>query len=258
MTWVFHLTPRPRGHHARLDLTSRAAGSRACHRLTNVRFLRRNSSSASDTTPADAADAGLDDESGPPPAYTPKKGRPTPSRREAEGRRRGPVAPPPKTTREAIKRSRELRKSNPVSKDERRAMAKERRERMMAGDDRYLLPRDRGPIKAFVRDCVDARHNLLGLFMPLAIVVFASLLVPLAAVQQWATLLTMAMLLVMVVEAVLNGRRIAQLARKTFPDEADKIKARSIGWYAFIRASQIRRLRVPKPRVKAGDPVKVK
>ena len=32
------------------------------------------------------------------------KGRPTPKRREAEGRR-GPVAPPPKTQREAIKRS---------------------------------------------------------------------------------------------------------------------------------------------------------
>ena len=49
------------------------------------------------------------------------KGRPTPKRREAEGRR-GPVAPPPKTQREAIKRSKEQGKS--LSKDEKRAMAR--------------------------------------------------------------------------------------------------------------------------------------
>jgi len=134
-------------------------------------------------------------------------------------------------------------------------MMRERRERMMAGDDRYLLPRDRGPVKAFVRDCIDARHNLLGLFMPLAILVFISLLVPNMEVQRWATLITMAMLAAMVIEGFYNGRRIAQLARENFPKE--DIKNRTIIWYAFIRASQIRRLRVPKPRVKPGDPVKV-
>lgn len=222
-----------------------------------MRFLRRNSSSASDAADEDATEADSGAESGTAGGYTPKKGRPTPSRREAEARRRGPVAPPPKTTREAIKRSRELRKSNPVSKDERKALVKERRERMMAGDDKYLLPRDRGPVKAFVRDCVDARHNLLGLFMPLAILVFVSLLVPNMAVQQMATLLTMVILLAMVTEAVYNGRRITRLAREHFPKEAENINGRSIGWYAFVRASQIRRLRVPKPRVKAGDPVKI-
>ncbi|GAA5114786.1 DUF3043 domain-containing protein [Haloechinothrix salitolerans] len=221
--------------------------------------MRRNSSSTPEGT-ADTEDAALDAAEGngddsAPRRHTPKKGRPTPSRRDAEGRRRGPVAPPPKTTREAIKRSRQLRKTNPVSKEDRKAEMRERRERMMAGDERYLLPRDRGPVKAFVRDCVDARHNLLGLFMPLAIVVFISLLIPNLAVQRWATLLTMAMLAAMAIEAVINGRRITRLARENFPKE--NIKGRSIGWYAFIRASQIRRLRVPKPRVKPGDPVKV-
>lgn len=218
-----------------------------------MRFLRRGSS-ATDDTDADAIDFGDDSaESHTPRGHTPKKGRPTPGRREAEGKRRGPVAPPPKTTREAIKRSRELRKTNPVSKDERKAMQRERRERMMAGDDAYLLPRDRGPVKAYVRDCIDARRNLLGLFMPLALLVFASLLVPNPAVQQWTTLLCLVMLIAMAIEAYYNGRRITKMAREKFPKE--EIKGRSIGWYCFIRASQVRKLRVPKPRLKAGDPL---
>ncbi len=185
--------------------------------------------------------------------YTPAKGRPTPKRKEAEGKRRGPVAPPPRTMREAMKRNRELRKSNPVSKEERRRLAGERQERMAAGDDRYLLPRDKGPVKAYVRDLVDSRRHFLGAFMPLAIVVFVVLLVPYPAIQQYVTLLCMAAILVMAVEGYFNGRRIARLAREKFPKE--NISGRSLGWYAFVRASQIRKLRMPKPRVKVGDKV---
>ena len=145
--------------------------------------MRRSSTKEADTkakangtdTAVDGAESSTDAPL--PKGYTPGKGRPTPKRREAEGKRRGPVAPPPRTTREAIRRSRELRKQNPVSK-ERRAAVRERRERMLAGDERYLLPRDRGPVKAYVRDLVDSRRNVLGLFMPLAIVVFITLLIP--------------------------------------------------------------------------------
>lgn len=185
--------------------------------------------------------------------YTPGKGRPTPKRKEAEGKRRGPVAPPPRTMREAMKRNRELRKANPASKEERRRAAKERQERMAAGDDRYLLPRDRGPVKAYVRDLVDSRRHFLGAFMPLAILVFIVLLVPFPVIQQYVTLLCMAALVVMAIEGYFNGRRIARLARAKFPKET--ISGRSIGWYAFVRASQIRKLRMPKPRVKVGEAV---
>jgi hypothetical protein len=33
------------------------------------------------------------------------------------------------------------------------------------------------------------------------------------------------------------------------------VRGLSVGWYAFIRASQIRKLRVPKPRVRPGDKI---
>lgn len=185
--------------------------------------------------------------------YTPSKGRATPKRKDAEGKRRGPVAPPPKTTREAMRRNREIRKANPASKEDRRAAAKERQARMAAGDDRYLLPRDKGPVKAYVRDVVDSRRSVLGLFMPLAVLVFVALLVPAPAIQRYATLLTTLVLLAMVLEGFLTGRRIAKMARAKFPKET--INGRSIGWYAFVRASQIRRLRMPKPRVQPGEAV---
>ncbi|MGI6872651.1 DUF3043 domain-containing protein [Amycolatopsis sp. 3B14] len=217
-----------------------------------MRFLRRNSTTTADSPEIEAAEVAESVESHT-RGYTPGKGRPTPKRKEAEGKRRGPVAPPPRTMREAMKRNRELRKSNPVDKEERRRLAKERQERMAAGDDRYLLPRDKGPVKAYVRDLVDSRRHFLGAFMPLAILVFVVLLVPYPVIQQYVTLLCMAALLVMAVEGYFNGRRITRLARAKFPKE--NINGRSLGWYAFVRASQIRKLRMPKPRVKVGDTV---
>ena len=72
-----------------------------------------------------------------------RKGRPTPKRRDAEARRRGPVAPPPSTQREAYKRS----KQTGGTKQDRRKASAERRERMMSGDDQYVLPRDKGPAR---------------------------------------------------------------------------------------------------------------
>lgn len=208
-----------------------------------MRFLRRNSADTED--PAAEASAEATETT-----RTVGKGRPTPKRREAQGRRSGPVPPPPRTQREAFKRMR----GNKVSKEERRAAAAERRQRMMAGDDKYLLPRDRGPVKAYIRDLVDSRRNLMGLFMPLAILVFVALLTPSLAVQRYATLATTFMLIAMVVEGFILGRIVTRKVRAKFPNEP--IKGISIGWYSFIRASQLRRLRVPKPRVQPGDTIK--
>ena len=99
----------------------------------------------------------------------------------------------------------------------------------------------------------DARRNLLGLFMPLAIVVFVALLVPYPRAQQAAPLLCTVMLLLMLVEGFFSGRRVTKQVRAKFPKET--VNGRSVGFYAFVRASQIRKLRVPKPRVSPGDSV---
>jgi hypothetical protein len=217
-----------------------------------VRFLRRDTANADQTiNPETGESESATSVENPNKNFTPGKGRATPKRREAEAKRRGPVAPPPRTTREALKRNKELRKQNPASKEERRSAAKDRRNRMMAGEEKFLLPRDRGPVKAYVRDLVDSRRNVLGLFMPLALLVVVGLFAPSVQIQQYVTLFTMAALLIMIIEGLFNGRRIAKLARIKFPHET--IRGASIGWYSFVRASQIRKLRVPKPRVRPGD-----
>jgi len=216
--------------------------------LDSVRFLRRSATASSD-----AVDPLVDEESTTVKGHTPGKGRPTPKRREAEGRRRGPVPPPPRTTREAMRRARGNKEERKELAAKRKEIRVAQRERMMAGEDKYLPARDRGPVKAYVRDLVDSRRNLLGLFMPLAIVVFVALLAPNRLLQSYATLLCLVILVAMILEGALNGRRYAKLARAKFPKEP--IRGLSLGWYAFIRASQIRRLRIPKPQVSPGDKI---
>ena len=135
----------------------------------------------------DTAETGLEDDAK--QSGTAPKGRPTPKRNEAT-RKRGPVAPAPMTTAEARKRRKEMRTK--LTRDERkaekvtrRADMAERREKMMAGDDAYLLPRDKGPERRYVRDIVDSRRNVLGLFMPAALgLIFVMLSVPSVAVQR--------------------------------------------------------------------------
>jgi hypothetical protein len=210
-----------------------------------VRFLRRNTEQpATDDAQNDTAGSEGEQAQG----HTPKKGRPTPKRREAEGKRRGPLPPPPKTQREAIKRSR-------GNKEERRKASAERRERMMQGDDRYLMPRDKGPVRAYVRDLVDTRRHLMGLFMPLVLIVFATTLAQSLVIQQYATLFCMVLLIMMVIEGSLLGRYVNRQVRAKYPDHKDRPLA--LGWYAFTRAMQIRKLRVPRPRYTPKDIAKI-
>ena len=183
------------------------------------------------------------------------KGRPTPKRSEAQGRR-GPIAPPPKTQREAIKRSKEVGKT--LSKDEKRTQSTQRRERMMRGDDAYVLPRDRGPVRAFVRDATDARRNIAGILLPVALISFIILLVRNQTVQLIGPFILLIAILAAVVDAVIFGRQLSRRVAERFPkgDPAGlSTRTRSLGFYAFNRACLIRKWRVPRPRVGRGDAV---
>jgi len=204
-----------------------------------VRFLRRNPEQAK-AEQAAPPPAPQDDHGG--QRANQGKGRPTPKRREAEARRRGPVAPPPRTQREAMRRQR-------GSKEERRAERAERRERMMSGDQRYLLPRDRGPVRAYVRDLVDSRRQLMGLFMPLAGLVLLTLFVQSPLIQSMVSLFTMAMLAVILVETLFLGRYVNRRVREKFPDAKT---GAGLTFYAFSRATMLRRMRNPRPRVGYG------
>jgi hypothetical protein len=213
-----------------------------------VSLLRRSTPSTADAAGDTATDKPA--ESVRVAGGTAGKGRPTPKRREAEGRRRGPAPAPPRTQREAAKLAKANRPDKEQRREQRRVEADRRRAGLERGDDRFLPPRDRGPVRAYVRDLVDSRPHLIGLFMPLALVVVASVFIPVPSVQQYTSLFSLAMLMIMIAEGVYLGLSITPKARARFPKE--EVNGLGIGWDAFTRASQPRRLRVPKPRVKRG------
>jgi hypothetical protein len=233
--------------------------------LANVKLLgrKKDQDAAGDQgdahTPAEAGDASesrLSPASGSAQTTAPK-GRPTP-RRTAAARRKGPIAPAPMTAAEARARrkslagpklSREERRANSA---ERRAQMADRRERMMAGDERYLLARDQGPVRRFVRDLVDTRRNVLGLFMPSALVLLAVTF----AVPQLQLYISPAMTLLMglmLLDAIILGRKVARRVDEKFPNDTES--RWKLGLYAAGRASQMRRLRTPRPQVKRGSKV---
>jgi hypothetical protein len=190
---------------------------------------------------------------------TAPKGKPTPKRSEAS-RKRGPVAPAPMTTAEARRRRKEIggpkltrdeRKSERLA---RRADMSDRREKMMAGEDAYLLPRDKGPVRRLVRDVVDSRRNVLGLFMPSALgLIFVMLAVPSPQFQQAVSFAMPVLLLIMVIDGFIVGRKANKLVDEKFPDNTES--GWKLGFYAASRASQLRRMRAPRPQVNRGDKV---
>jgi hypothetical protein len=59
------------------------------------------------------------------------------------------------------------------------------------------------------------------------------------------------LLVVIVIEGWLVGTKIKRLAAQRFPNES----TRGIVWYAASRGIQLRRMRIPKPRVTRGEKV---
>jgi len=175
--------------------------------------------------------------------HTPAKGRPTPKRSEAQRRRRG-AEPPPKNTKEARQRMR----------------AKARAERaeayagMRRGDDKYLPPRDRGPVRRLVRDLVDARRNVGSYFLPAALlVIIGSQPVWPPVVQLGANLLWLGLIVTMLLDVILLSRLIRRTVQQRFPDAHERWM--SLYFYGVMRSLMFRRMRNPQPQVKAGDPV---
>lgn len=188
---------------------------------------------------------------------TAPKGRPTPKRDQGK---RGPVAPAPMTSSEARRRRKELggpklsREERKAERLSRRADMTERREKMMAGEDAYLLPRDKGPVRRFVRDVVDSRRNVLGLFMPAALgLIFFMLAVPSVTVQRLLSPAMLVLVLIMVIDGFILGRKVNKLVDEKFPDNTES--GWKLGFYAASRASQLRRMRAPRPQVNRGDSV---
>jgi len=210
-----------------------------------VSFLRRKPADQASDIAAPAA----------PSAPSVGKGRPTPKRSDAAGHR-GPVAPPPKTQREAIKRTKEVGKT--LTKGERRVASDARRERMMRGEDAFVLPRDRGAVRAFVRDVTDARRNVAGILLPVALLSFIVLLINNPTIAVVGPFVLLLAILAAVVDSTIFGRQLNRRVAERFPKgdtSGLSTKPRALAFYAFNRACLIRKWRVPRPRVNRGDSI---
>lgn len=174
------------------------------------------------------------------PGQTPKKGAPTPKRSEAQARRRQPYQAPTDrkaATRESRQRDRDSR--------QRKTLALQR------GEEWALPVKDKGPVRAFARDYVDARHGLGEYYMFLVILLIVLLVIPSATAKLLADVLVAVVLVVMATEGWWVGRQVLRVARERFPGQS----TRGVRMYAALRGIQIRRMRVPKPRVNRGDAV---
>jgi hypothetical protein len=175
-----------------------------------------------------------------PPAddRTSGKGRPTPTRKEAEAARKQRVKPT-LNKREARKRQREAN----------RAERDSTYRAMQAGDESHFPARDRGPVRRYVRDMVDGRRLLTEFFLPVMIGILALSLLPIPALVQSVTLLWLAAIALVFAELTWLGFKLRKGIAERFPDDT----SRGNVMYGIIRATQLRRLRLPKPAVKPGQ-----
>jgi hypothetical protein len=158
-----------------------------------------------------------------------RKPGPTPSRKEAEAARRQRV-------------------TQTYSKRESRALASRsnRSDRMRA-----LAARDNTPEKALMRDYVDARFSIGEVLLPALVLIlaisFLNQILPQAAII--GTVVMYVYVLAVLVDLSLMWRGFKKVLAARLPGTS----SRGLLFYGANRAIQIRRFRIPPPRVKRGE-----
>jgi hypothetical protein len=164
------------------------------------------------------------------------KNRPTPKRSEAIASR--PVTPYMKGATSTSRRGR-----TQADRDARRAQSATRRAAMERGE----LERDRGPERALARDLIDERRTILTLLVWVAGAAFVLTLIHVSALAVVGASGAFAFFIVAIGEGTFLAYRINKQVRAEFPGSTRKVKL-----YAIQRAVAPRKMRVPKPRVRAG------
>lgn len=179
------------------------------------------------------------------------KGRPTPTRKEAEAARKAALAgtTDPKSARKA-------------ARDAERQIRFEAQAALRSGDERRLPSRDRGPIKARVRDLVDGRISLGELFIPVAVLVLVLGFVRVEVLQVVLIWVWLFMMIGVVVDSAVIALRVRSTLKSEFPDADPKVTAtrddrgrevygtKGTALYGVLRGLQIRKLRLPPPKVR--------
>ena len=140
-----------------------------------------------------------------------KKGRPTPSRKEAEAAAKA-RAKVPRTRKEMAA----------AQKAARGQSSAQVRQAMRTGDDRFLPARDKGPVKRFIRDYVDSRFSFIELLIPLMLVVLILGWSGNATVTTYANLAMLSVLVLIIVDLIRLRFRLKRELTARFPDTPTK------------------------------------
>ena len=213
-----------------------------------MRVFRRRSAGATDGTAQDSPGAPSpdapadnktsDNKAGRSPAEA-AKGRPTPKRSVAEAKRRQPITG---SRAPAAPRT-------PENKAKARTSRATKYDAMKRGEAWALNPRDRGPTRALARDFVDSKRRVSEYYMYILVVLLAAVFLRNSKAQEFISPLVLVLVVVILLDAFLIRRSLTRLIAERLPGES----ARGLTLYAVMRALQIRRFRVPAPRVRPGQ-----
>jgi hypothetical protein len=205
-------------------------------------MIRRRSAGAPDSTaqdsPGEQSPETPADTKRERPAAETGKGRPTPKRREAEAGRYQPIGG-------------SRRSSGPRTEADKAADRGERArkyEAMKRGEAWALNPRDRGPARALARDYIDSKRRISEYYMYILVVLLATVFFRNSNVQRYLSPFILVLVLIIVIDALLIRRALFKLVAERLPGES----TRGLTMYAVMRALQIRRFRMPSPRVGPG------
>lgn len=176
----------------------------------------------------------------PTPAKPGGKGRPTPSRREAEA-----------AARARAKGAGDKRAAARLLRERRVEQNAKMREGLKTGDERYLPARDRGPVRRFIRDRVDARLSMAEFLLPLLVAVMMLSYSANETLARFGQSLWLVTMVLVSFDTLVLVFRVKRELRQQFPDESHK----GAVLYTVLRAMQLRFLRLPKPQVKIGQKV---
>ncbi len=141
------------------------------------------------------------------------KNRPTPKRKDQEAARRQPLVV---ADRKQAKRLDKVKRNEQMAKT---------RQAMLTGDESGLPPRDKGPVRRYMRDYIDARWNLAEFMLPVMLVVLALSFMRTSTILFFVTILTYGVLLTAIVDTFLMWRRL----RKKLGDEVRRRGGRRQG-----------------------------
>jgi Flp pilus assembly protein TadB len=167
-----------------------------------------------------------------------KKGKPTPTRKEAQAKLKVSSLSPAasKEAKKALKAQARVRRL-------------ETRAAYMRGEESALPLRDRGQARRFVRNYVDQQKSITEYFLVIIIFVLFLTVIPVATVQLAAIAIMYSTMIFVAVNGFLMSRKIKKVVAEKFPGESTK----GLGLYGWMRSTQLRRLRAPAPQVGPGS-----